>query len=353
MFEQTLEIPLKNSKGEIVALCLIDESDHPKIAQFPWSLNRDGYASGGGFLLHRFLMNPPENLQIDHINRNKLDNRKQNLRYATRFQNAQNHSKRKGSTSQYVGVSFAKSYSKRPWRVQVHREYFGSFESELHAAYCYDKNARRMYGEFAHINGVEKPNNYKPAPIRKIEPKKQKVHSAEIIISRNENGIALLACTNTQGVLVDDDIYLKYAHCSCNLNEIGGYPRIYHNSKQKALHRIILNAGSQDIIIHIDSNKLNCQVVNLFLVNAQQNIPNGPKHKNTSSKYIGVFKSGTFFTVHFGKDRKQYYGGQYRDEKVAAWAADQLALQLYGKHARVNNIQLNGYRFHENRAITE
>lgn len=56
-------------------------------------------------LLHRYLLNPPKEMTIDHINRNPLDNRKCNLRVCTQFINNQNQSH---NTSGKVGVSYCK-----------------------------------------------------------------------------------------------------------------------------------------------------------------------------------------------------------------------------------------------------
>lgn len=105
--------------------------------------------------MHREIANIPEDLECDHINGNSLDNRKANLRAATRRQNCWNNSKRKPkSLSKYKGVSFSKRG--RPWKAMLTVNgkwiYLGSFNSENQAAKAYDKAARRHFGEFAKLN---------------------------------------------------------------------------------------------------------------------------------------------------------------------------------------------------------
>lgn len=56
-------------------------------------------------LLHRYILNPPKNMTIDHINRNHLDNRKENLKICSQFENNQNQSHNKTGK---VGVSYSK-----------------------------------------------------------------------------------------------------------------------------------------------------------------------------------------------------------------------------------------------------
>lgn len=59
--------------------------------------------------MHRYILNAKkEDNQIDHINGNRLDNRKSNLHFVTRSQNIQNRNKLSGCTSEYIGVSLAK-----------------------------------------------------------------------------------------------------------------------------------------------------------------------------------------------------------------------------------------------------
>ena len=84
---------LIKSKGKIYE-CLIDKEDYDNVGQYTWCDNGDGYIRTDykqkKIKIHRFLLNPPANMMVDHINRNKLDNRRSNLRLATRSQNSMN-----------------------------------------------------------------------------------------------------------------------------------------------------------------------------------------------------------------------------------------------------------------------
>ena len=115
--------------------------------------------------LHRLLMeiHHPElrdnpKLMVDHINGDKLDNRKENLRLATNQQNQMNSKPHKNSTSKYKGVSWDKSRNK--WIVLIKignkRKHIGRYQNEREAALAYDEVAKKIFGEYAHLNFGER-----------------------------------------------------------------------------------------------------------------------------------------------------------------------------------------------------
>ena len=111
--------------------------------------------------MHREIIDPPYPLVVDHINRKGWDNRKANLRPATRAQNTLNRPyifKRKNSPSKYKGVTWHKHQKK--WNVTLchnkKRKSIGYFNDEIEAAKAYDKAARKFHGEFAVLNFPQK-----------------------------------------------------------------------------------------------------------------------------------------------------------------------------------------------------
>lgn len=156
------QIPLSQGK-----VALVDDEDFEKVNKYRWRFGCKDYAVRGSgtsakgnyrtHYMHRVILNAPENLQIDHKNRNKLDNRKDNLRLATNAQN-QTNSLRKlcFKTSRFKGVSWSKQ--KHKWEVRLSvdgkRIYAGRYTDEHEAARVYSALARHHYKEFALPNKV-------------------------------------------------------------------------------------------------------------------------------------------------------------------------------------------------------
>lgn len=91
-------------KNKIVKL---DKEDYEKINSYLWHLDKNGYAQSSIGKMHRFIMNAKKGDSIvDHINGDKLDNRKENLRFVTFSQNAQNRVKKENCYSNYIGVTY-------------------------------------------------------------------------------------------------------------------------------------------------------------------------------------------------------------------------------------------------------
>lgn len=112
-----------------------------------WRITNRGY-------LHRTLLNAPRNLVVDHINGDRSDNRKENLRLCTSQQNSQNAKPHKDNKySNHKGVSYLKSGKrKKPWRVRIHvnrREVgCGYFETEEEAIQVANEMQEKYHKEF-------------------------------------------------------------------------------------------------------------------------------------------------------------------------------------------------------------
>lgn len=164
-------IPL--TQGQIA---LVDKDDYSRVSKHKWSATFyiNGQSTSGVFyavrsdvrdgkrvcvLLHRFVMEAPSGVEVDHINRNHtLDCRKSNLRLATHVQNMRNRRKTPVPTSShYKGV--CKCIKTGKWKVNIRlnsrQTYLGSFYDEAVAARVYNAAATRHFGEFALLNTVE------------------------------------------------------------------------------------------------------------------------------------------------------------------------------------------------------
>ena len=155
----TKEIPL--TQGQVA---LVDDDMYEYLMQWKWFANYDGwnwYAARNGprpfqkkISMHRIIISSPDDMQVDHINRNGLDNRRENLRLCTNAQNSRNRGMQKHNTTGFNGVSWRKARRKYQARIIVNGKifYLGHFTTAEEAAKAWDEAAVKHFGEFANLN---------------------------------------------------------------------------------------------------------------------------------------------------------------------------------------------------------
>lgn len=157
------EIPLTKGKFAIV-----DDEDFEELSKYTWQCSTIGYATrtkykglkngkevSDGFLMHRQIMGAKKGQIVDHINRNKLDNRKENLRFVTKAQNSWNNDAKIGKSG-YKGVWRCNTKHKERWFaiVTLNRKRYsaGSHDTPEQAYEAWKKKALELRGELVGIN---------------------------------------------------------------------------------------------------------------------------------------------------------------------------------------------------------
>ena len=153
------------TKGKVA---IVDSNDYEYLSQWKWCCSEDGYAVRSEksnerknnirkqIKMHRVIMNPISKINIDHIDGDKLNNCKHNLRIATTSQNGMNRKKSANCTSKFKGVYWNKTEKKWKVTIRSNSKYYhlGYFKSETEAAIAYNNKAKELHGEFANLNVI-------------------------------------------------------------------------------------------------------------------------------------------------------------------------------------------------------
>jgi hypothetical protein len=156
--EHICRILLFDRKCKQIGEAIIDREDIEKCKGRKWRLNKDGYVVTGllEIYLHHVILGtqPSKAFDPNHIDGNKLNNRRSNLRICTRSQNHANRQVFINNISGFKGVSFHKKENK--WRAQICKNYqryeLGEFADKYDAAKAYNNAAIHLFGQFARIN---------------------------------------------------------------------------------------------------------------------------------------------------------------------------------------------------------
>lgn len=147
------------------SFAFVDDADYALLMQWRWRLNNKGYVVrsetiGGKRVvinMHRVIMDAQRGQYVDHIDNDKLNNTRSNLRLCTQSQNQANRRLHKNNTSGYKGVT--RRGSRWHARIEVNGKsiHLGYHDSALQASRIYDHAARRFFGEFARLNHPTRP----------------------------------------------------------------------------------------------------------------------------------------------------------------------------------------------------
>jgi hypothetical protein len=151
------EVQLTESKAAIV-----DDADAALVDQYKWYCStyyafKHPTKSCHHSYMHRLIMGAKKGQIVDHINGDKLDNRRSNLRFCTPAQNNYNSSKHKRNTSGYKGVFWNGRDGKWLAQAKINQKqtYLGQYETREQAALYYNLAAIMFHGEFARLNVIE------------------------------------------------------------------------------------------------------------------------------------------------------------------------------------------------------
>lgn len=151
---------------------VVDDADYERVSQYRWHTGTnlagtlyayrtgrkdDGPLAGKQIPMHREILAPPAGMDVDHIDRDGLNNQRGNLRAATRTQNNGN-SRPKRPGRPYKGITQDKKHG--GWKAQITKGkgrniYLGYFNDPADAARAYDRAAREYFGEYARLNFPE------------------------------------------------------------------------------------------------------------------------------------------------------------------------------------------------------
>lgn len=154
------KIPIRNKRRKDL-FTIVSDQDAERLMRHIW-YDQNGYVArkseGRNVRMHREIMSPPKDKVVDHINGDRRDNRRENLRVCSVAENQRNYKKRSdGKTSKYKGVSLE---SPGVWRASIRLgrrlKNLGRFKSEDDAAEAYNQASEKFHGIYGKKNQIDR-----------------------------------------------------------------------------------------------------------------------------------------------------------------------------------------------------
>lgn len=383
---------------------LVDADDYDKVSKYTWVLCGSGswrYAStkidGVMTRMHHFILGRPQiGFVVDHIDHDIYNNTKQNLRFATYSQNAQNKRKCQNASSEYSGVSFTSINNK--WRASCKGIFLGEFDDEKAAAVEYDLCAYYLFGPHAKTNELVQYSNsknyvppdrrqrkydlpkyisyreddgrylvrimynkrvyrYNASTLDKAELKLQQFqaeikelkklhddHHASLEITRNADGLAIVHLNGTAAgyAIVDEERWHELSKVKWFFNADGYVLASGNKSKSSisvtSMHKYLLKNDNPDMVIdHINHVRHDNRLMNLRIVPKSTNSHNRKKKKGVSM-FAGVSRNNDLWSATISHKGESFHLGSFLEEEFAALAYNEKAVEIYGECANLNLI---------------
>jgi len=197
--------------GKLGGIALVSNEDYDNVSKYSWHKDNYGYTrtsiNGKNTAMHRFIMNPINNEIVDHINHNKLDNRRENLRiFDEVHKNAGNRQLKENKSSKYRGVYWKKNKKKFHSEITINHKcyYLGMFADEIIAAETIDKFILHQKIDYIDLNFPEKKDKYLTENYKPPDEKKEKEFTG--IAKYNDRYKSMISIKNkTITLLISDD----------------------------------------------------------------------------------------------------------------------------------------------------
>jgi len=316
IMSKEIELRGRNGKGKFI---IVDDADYEWLNQYGWYLIRGSVQSNprwlvapdGSRLISRIIMNAPKGVIVDHKNRNKLDNRRENLRLATRTQNNQNRTPSKKTKSGYKGVVWHKESQLWSAKIIINKKIIslGYYPTKEEAAEQYNIAAQKYFGEFACKN-IIKPTNDSHV-FRSRKPRNSKLYCGVYLSASKKTWIAI------------------YKHDGKTIR-LGEFPTAELAARARDA-AAIKHEGAKARLNFPELANSPLDIDKPFIAKAL------PKDPRSSSRYYGVFQNRNghrwIAKITINGERIQKY---FDSEIEAARAYDLLALQRGGKVIYLN-----------------
>jgi len=307
---------------------------------------------------------PSKGYVITHKDKNYLNNTRENLEYNSRSASNQGKDKKEGTTSDYKGISF---YKGRKGFVAAFggKKLPGSYKIPEDAAKAYDLHVLKTLGKDANTNGFVTWDSLSDASKKEItENIQKKAEEAEVLskldiinlmydevqkklttaaknkkITYNSENQAIIKTRKKIDIIVDADKWHELSVKPWRIDGTGYAITDINKTTITMQNYLMKNSNNNIVVDHINSIKNDNRMENLRFATPSQNSHNRKKSENATSKYNGVSKhNNNSYQVSIKKAGVPYHLGSYSDEKLAALAYNIKASELYGSHAKINEL---------------